>query len=156
MPGIPYDKALERISRICSRHEKCSYDVIQKLQSWKMEEKYKDKILRWLQENKFVDDARYARAYARDQHHFRKWGKIKIRMILRQKHIPEELINKAMEQLDKNDYRETLKNELQRKRKTLKPKNRYDLMVRLQRFAYSKGYEAELVKEVMEEVIKEK
>jgi len=153
MAGIPYDKALERISRICSRQEKCSHDVKEKLQSWKVKETDIHKILQWLQERKFVDDGRYARAYVWNQHHFRKWGRIRIRLMLRQKKIPEEVIDKAMERIDEKEYRVILKNELKRKRKTLNPKNRYDLMSRLQRFACSKGYEAELVRKVMEEVV---
>ncbi|MCD6200379.1 MAG: RecX family transcriptional regulator [Bacteroidales bacterium] len=150
---MPYDKALERISRICSRQEKCSHDVKEKLQSWGVKEADILKILQWLQERQFVDDGRYARAYVRDRHHFRKWGKIRIRMMLRKKKIPDELIDKAMERLDEKEYRETLRKELQRKRKTLNPKNRYDLMARLQRFAWSRGYEAEVVREVLEEVM---
>ncbi len=154
MPDIPYDKALERISRICSRQEKCSHDVKEKLHAWEVKEEDIRKIMQWLQDRQFVDDGRYARAYVRDQHLFRKWGRVRIRMMLRKKKIPDELIDKAMEHLDEKEYRETLRKELQRKRKTLKPKNRYDMMARLQRFAWSRGYEADVVSEVLDEIMK--
>ena len=154
MAELSYEKALERISKICSRQEKSSYDVVQKLQSWEVKEEDIIKILKFLKEKKFVDDARYARAYAYNQHHFRKWGRIKIRMTLKQKQIPESTIIEALKRLDKNVYLTTLKKELIRKRYSIKAKNRYDLMARLQRFAYSRGYEQDLVREVMDEVLK--
>ena len=154
MAELSYEKALERISRICSRQEKSSYDVVQKLQSWEVKEEDIVKILKFLKDKKFVDDARYARAYTYNQHHFRKWGRIKIQMILRQKQIPEATITEALKSLDEKAYLTTLKKELIRKGNSIKAKNRYDLMARLQRFAYSRGYEQDLVREVMDEVLK--
>ncbi len=149
----PYKKALERMSRLCSRQEKSSGEVRQKLRSWGVPEDDAEKILQALEEQQFVDDGRYARAYARDRHRFRKWGRIKIRMMLRQKQIPEDLIGRALEDLDEREYRETLKAELLAKYKSVKAGNRYDLMARLQRFGVGKGYEKDLVNKTIQEIL---
>lgn len=156
MTGLPYEKALERISRICSRHEKSMYDVSRKLESWELEDKLIRRIMKYLKGKNFINDERYARAYTYNQHHFRKWGKIKIRMMLKQKKIPDRLIEKALEQFDENEYVQTLKDELMKKRKSLKGKNKVDLMVRLQRFAYSRGYEQDIIRKVMDDVLEDK
>ncbi len=155
MAGLPYEKALERISRICSRREKNIYDVLRKLESWEMKEEDVQRMLRFLKEKNFVDDERYARAYAYNQHHFRKWGKIKIRMMLKQKKISDRLIEKALDQFDEDEYLHTLKGELMKKRKSLKGKNRYDLMMHLQRFAFSRGYEQDIIRKVIDDVLEE-
>ena len=153
MPGILLEKALERAMRLCSRQEKCSSEILEKLGSWGADETTARKVLQVLTEKKFVDDLRYAKAYARQQHTLRKWGRIKIRTVLKQKNIPEDLIDEALAELEEQEYRETLKTELLKKRRSIKAQNRYDLLARLRKFAYGRGYEPELAREVAEEVI---
>ena len=149
---MTYENYLDRAMRLCSRQEKCSSDILRKLEEWGASETMAQKVLKKLTEEKFVDDLRYAKAYTRQQHTFRKWGRIKIRTVLQQKKIPEAFIRSALEELDEQTYRETLKAELLKKRRSLKAKNRYDLLARLQKFAYGRGYEPELAREVAEEI----
>jgi len=153
MTAMTYEQALERIKRICSRQEKSEYDVRRKMDSWGLEEDTISLIMKYLTEKNFVNDKRFASAFCYNQHHFRKWGKIKIRMALKQKRIQDTLIEQALEQLDEKEYETTLKNELEKKRKSLKGKNRYELMARLLSFAYSRGYEPELVHLLLEDVV---
>ncbi len=155
MPGINAEKALDRAMRLCSRQEKCSSDILDKLKAWGTDETTAQKVLKTLTEKKFVDDLRYAKAYTRQQHTFRKWGRIKIRTVLNQKNIPADFIDEALAELDEQEYRETLKAELLKKRRSIKAKNRYDLLARLQKFAYGRGYEPELARKVAEEIIDE-
>ena len=147
-----YSQSLDRAMHLCSRQEKCSSDILAKLKEWGADETTAQKVLQVLTEKKFVDDLRYAKAYTRQQHTFRKWGRIKIRTVLKQKNIPADFIDKALAELNEQDYRETLKAELLKKRRGIKAKNRYDLLARLQKFAYGRGYEPEMAREVAEEI----
>ena len=150
-----YSQSLDRAMRLCSRQEKCSSDILAKLKEWGADETTAQKVLQVLTEKNFVDDLRYAKAYTRQQHTFRKWGRIKIRTVLKQKNILAGFIDEALEELDEQEYRETLKAELLKKRRGIKAKNRYDLLARLQKFAYGRGYEPELAREVAEEIVDE-
>ena len=152
---MTYSRYLDRAMHLCSRQEKCSSDILGKLKEWGAGETTAQKVLQVLTEKKFVDDLRYAKAYTRQQHTFRKWGRIKIRSVLKQKNIPAGFIDEALAELNEQEYRETLKTELLKKRRGIKAKNRYDLLARLQKFAYGRGYEPELAKEVAEEIIDE-
>ena len=153
MPDLSFDQLLSRAMHLCSRQEKCSSDILKKLSGWGADEEESTRILKKLTEGKFIDDRRYAKAYTRQQHTLRKWGRIKIRMVLKQKGIPEAWIDEALEELDEQEYLQTLREEIQKKRRTLKDKNRYDLLARLQKFAYARGYEPALARRVAEEVM---
>ncbi len=154
MAKISLDQALTRAMHLCSRQEKSSSDILKKLTDWGVSGEDAARILQKLTDQKFIDDLRYAKAYTRQQHTFRKWGRIRIRMVLKQKNIPEAFIDEALQELDEKEYRQTLKEELQKKRKGLKGRNRYDLLARLQKFAYGRGYEPDLARQTAEEVLK--
>jgi regulatory protein len=156
MSTSAFEQYLSRALHLCSRQEKSSSDILKKLSEWGAGEDDAARILQKLTEQKFVDDLRYAKAYTRQQHAFRKWGRIKIALTLKQKGIPEAFIDEALQELDEEEYRRTLKEELQKKRKSLKGRNRYDLLARLQKFAYGRGYEPDLVRKTVEEVLKGK
>jgi regulatory protein len=153
MADKTFEKYLSKAMHLCSRQEKCSSDILKKLSDWGVGEEDASRILEKLTEQKFVDDRRYAKAYTRQQHTLRKWGRIKIRMVLKQKAIRKSFIDEALDDLDEQDYRQTLREELQKKRRSLKGRNRYDLLARLQKFAYARGYEPDLTRQVAEEVI---
>jgi regulatory protein len=153
MSSSSFDQYLSRAMHLCSRQEKCSSDILKKLSDWGVGEEEAARILEKLTEQKFVDDRRYAKAYTRQQHTLRKWGRIRIRMVLKQKGIPGSFIDEALDELDEQDYRQTLREEMQKKRRSLKGKNRYDLLARLQKFAYGRGYEPDLARQMAEEVM---
>ncbi len=153
MENINDQQLLERAMRLCARREICSSDLLARLTAWGAGESLSHRLLQILKEKNFVDDRRYALSYARQQHNLRKWGRIRIRMVLQQKNIPEAFIDEALQELDEEEYRQTLKEELKKKRKSLKGKNRYDLLARLQKFAYGRGYEPDLARKVAEEVV---
>lgn len=146
-----YENLLERARTYCSRQEVCRSDMENKLQQWKAEEEFIPRILKTLEEEHFVDNGRYARSYARDKIRFNKWGKGKIRYMLRQKQISDEHISGALEEIPAEEYESMVMEELQRKRKGIKAKNRYDLLGKLQRFAYQRGYENDFVHQVLDE-----
>ncbi len=152
MSDLTYARTLERARNLCARREMCSREMRDKLTAWGVEGEDVQKILQKLTEQKFIDDRRYANAYARQQHLLRKWGKIKIRMMLQRKEIPEPFIEEALDGLDEEVYRQTLREELRKKRRTIKAKNRYDLLARLQQFAYGRGYEPDLARRLAEEI----
>ena len=123
---MTYDQALHKAAAYCSLSEKCVFDVQEKLHSWGAESNDHEKIISYLLEEKFIDEKRFAIAYVKDKFRYNKWGKIKIRIMLRQKKIPNYLIEEALNEIDEDAYQEMLVKLKNDKEKNLKYKNEYD------------------------------
>lgn len=86
------EKALSLAAAICSKKEHCSWEIQEKLVKWEIPEKEIDRIMTFLHQHRFIDDARYAQAYAEDKFRFNHWGKQKIALMLHRKKIDPDLI----------------------------------------------------------------
>ncbi len=152
--GADYKVVLSRAMSLCSKSEKTVYDIRQSMSRWGMTDIEKqDKIINYLIENSFIDESRYSYSYVRDKHKFNRWGRIKIRAMLRAKGLTEPIIDKAINSLSQEEYIKTLKDDISDRKKRLKAKNQYDLRAKLMRFAQSRGYETDLSYKIVDEVI---
>ena len=111
------------------------------------------KILQQLESEKFIDESRFASSFARDKFRFNKWGKIKISYAMKQKHLPENIINEALDSISEDEYREVLTEELQKKRKSVKGKNAWDIRNKLTRFAQQRGFEFDIIQKTIDSII---
>ena len=148
-------EALSVITRICSKKEICSTEVIEKLANWGISDSDTNEIIDYLLKEKFVDDVRYATHYASDKFRFNKWGKYKIANALKLKRLPEYIITGALDLLSKDDYRLLLKEELAKKIRNLPKTSTYELKGKLYRFAASRGYENDLIMDLLNELLNE-
>ena len=105
-----------------------------------------------LQEERFIDEQRFACSFVRDKYRFNQWGRIKISQQLKLKHIPEALIMKAMEEIDESEYLSLLTDQLARKIRSVKARNDYERNGKLIRFAVGRGYEMGEVIECLKKI----
>jgi regulatory protein len=140
---------LPRLQRLCSRSEKCAADIRRKLAEWRIPAPEAAVVLTQLQAQGFIDEARYARAFVRDKHKLAHWGAVKIRAALQAKKIPEATIAEALQEIDGENYRQTLIRLLQRKNATLQAASDAERKIKLLRFALSKGYDTEAAYEAV-------
>jgi len=153
--NITPEEALSRAMHICSRQEKCLWDIRKKLNDWNLDEMHIPKVLKKLEEEKFIDEQRFAGFAVKDKFRLNQWGKIKIAYFLRQKQLPEKIIKEALEAIQENEYVEMLRDLLQRKRRSLKESDQYKLKAKLLRFAASRGFEQSLVFDQIDQLLKE-
>ena len=144
---------MKRMQIICSKQEKCTNDIRKKLAEFKLTAEETDSILNTLVRDNFVNDERYSLSFVHDKLRFNKWGRIKLRYELRSKGISSENISKALESIDNSDYRSILKSELMKKLKKSRSSGRTELKRKLVRFAQSKGFENELIFNVINEIL---
>ena len=156
MKSITIEQALERMQKLCSMYEKCTADIRKKLIEYKIEPVEITKIIQKLQTSGFIDDERFACAFARTKHKIAKWGKQKIEFNLRTKQIPQSIIAKAINEISDVANIETIKAELQKKLKTVKAKSKTELAAKLLQFAISRGYEYSDSYEIIKKLIAEK
>jgi len=142
-----FNTLLEKARQYCLRGEKSVYDVQQKLYKWYVPEQWHDSILKSLEEDKFIDESRFASSFARDKCYLNKWGRIKIRYHLRQKNIPEDLINKGLNDIEEEKYLQIFCDVAGQKLKSLETKttDAYTLKQKLLRFLSQRGFEISLL-----------
>lgn len=149
------EKALNIIAGMCSKKEYCHHDVLEKLRKWELSEDEITKIMTFLSQHHFVDDDRYARAYAEDKFRFNHWGKQKIIQMLRQKNIASDVIAAAIEQLNTDLYEQGCFELLQQKLSTLSETDPYKLRIKLVRFAAGRGFDFDLIQRCLDRLKKE-
>ncbi|HWY38108.1 MAG TPA: regulatory protein RecX, partial [Bacteroidia bacterium] len=101
----------------------------------------------------YVNEERFARAYAGGKFRIKKWGKHKIKAGLRAKKISEYCMKKALEEINEKEYLATLRKILENKAGLLKEKNAIRKKYKLLNYAAAKGYEQGLIMEILNEDI---
>ncbi|MBK9390276.1 MAG: RecX family transcriptional regulator [Bacteroidetes bacterium] len=144
-----YKTALNKAMSQCSQREYCSSEIVTKLESWGITGNDSNKIIDLLIRENFINEERYACAFARDKFRYNKWGKIKIAAHFRAKKIPAEAARTGLESIDNELYLNTLKALIESHRRSIKAKNQYDLKAKLLRFGLSKGFESSLLYEIL-------
>ncbi len=141
MKELTEKEVWNKVTAYCSIAERCSADVVDKLQKWGVERDVLSNITSKLVEEKYIDEKRYSFAFVNDKYRFAKWGKVKIAQALKQKQIPEDVYDLALKDVDENEYLDILRNLLNAKRKTIHAKNEYEQNGKLIRFALGRGFE---------------
>lgn len=135
------DEILYKLAARCSVSEQCLSDIESKLAKYDLTDEERTRILRYLTEEKYIDDRRYAEAFVRDKYRFNKWGRIKIAQGLRMKGIDNNTISEAMHCIDEEEYLAILRNLIKAKRKSTHGASEYEINGKLMRFATSRGFE---------------
>ena len=126
--------------------EYCRNDIATKLKKYDLSDKESEQIIFSLEQDKFLDNSRYASAFVRDKSAFNGWGPSKIKWALKSKKIEEEIIEQAMKQLPQEDEAERLLLLLNKKLKTLsREQDSAKVRVKLLRFAISRGFDYDKV-----------
>jgi regulatory protein len=150
----------EKIRRYCSYHERSEKEAELKLKSLKAPASKTKAILNQLREEGFLNEERFARAYVRGKWKVNRWGKIRIRYELKAKGISEKLISSALLEIDEDIYRDMLETIIRKKSGEFRHKgeekniSKKSLNIRdkIFNFALGKGYETDLVNEILNEL----
>lgn len=141
-------KILNDLRRQCSRREYCVRDVCKKAEkALEGDKEGAMNIVKVLIEEKYVDDRRYAEAYARDKSSIAGWGGTKIRYMLSAKGIDRDVISQALGEIDEKKAGDRLEKLIENKLRTLKedPSRRLKVL----RFALGRGYSYEEINNVL-------
>ncbi|MEA3458350.1 MAG: regulatory protein RecX [Candidatus Thermoplasmatota archaeon] len=107
---------------------------------------------RLVKEN-YLDEERYAKAYAGGKFRINKWGKNKIINELNKKQIPDIYIQIGLHEIDNEEYFNTLKEIISKKDAIIKIVDPEKRKQNLANYAISKGYNRELVWKVLNQTI---
>lgn len=146
--NIAYNKA----AFLCSRSEKCTAEIQEKLKLWGLSGDESEPVIKKLIDEKYIDDERFAHAYVKDKFRFNHWGKQKIAYMLRSKGISEEIIKQAFDEIEDSGYSEKLIKLLEDKACSIKAQNAFDKRNKLMRFALSRGFESGEIYKALKEL----
>ncbi|SEP43069.1 regulatory protein RecX [Mucilaginibacter sp. OK283] len=141
--------ALAKAESYCAYQERSQQEVRDKLYEWGLWPDAIEQVISELIQGNFLNEERFAKAYAKGKFSQKAWGRIKIKQGLKQKRVPDVLIKKAMLTIDADDYFAVLTRLLDKKAGTINEKNELKRRYKLQQYAMGRGYEADLVAEVL-------
>lgn len=152
---ITPEAARIRMADLCARSEQCEYDIRQKLYKTRLPADNISEILIYLIENKFIDNVRFARSYARDKCRFSSWGPYKIRLGLSAKHISANDIAKGLEELETEDIKEAAERVARAKERSLDlhGSTAREDRIKLYRHIISRGFSPDMAKMVTQKTI---
>ncbi|MEM6845517.1 MAG: regulatory protein RecX [Bacteroidota bacterium] len=142
-------QAKVKAAKYCAYQERTQQEVRDKLYSYGLYADAVEDVLSELISEGFVNEERFARAFARGKFRSNKWGRIKIEMGLRQKGLSDYCIRSGLSEISDQDYRDTLSGLIQKKWSSLSGEDPYTRKHKTARFVLGKGYESELVWKIL-------
>ena len=150
MKPLTKEQALQKLKHYCAYQERCHSEVRQKLYRlgvWKREH---DEILATLIEENYLNEERFAIAYAGGKFRMNQWGVVKIKQALKLKQVSSYSINKALSCIDKKEFRKTAEKLASKKYASLKEEQLPARKKKTMDYLVAKGYEWELARDVVE------
>ena len=143
---ITKDQALQKLRHYCSYQERSHAEAREKLYGFGLRKQEVEECLAQLIEEDYLNEERFAIAYAGGKFRMRKWGRVKIRQGLKEKRISDYCIQKSLKEIDEQLYTATLSKLVLAKWKTLEgEKNVFIKQRKTLDYLLQKGYELELV-----------
>lgn len=121
----------------------------EKLRSWEASEEQTEQILRTLENENFLNEGRYVRAFAIGKLRHNQWGRVKIVYALRLKGIADAVIQLGLNEIDDEEYLIILKKMLQQKQ--VRAADERSRKAKLAQFAIGKGFQPSLVWQLLNE-----
>lgn len=144
-------QAKSKAEAYCAYQERSQQEVRDKLYSWGLHQADVEQIIAELISENFLNEERFALAYASGKFRMKGWGKHKIKQGLEQKRVSSPLIRAALASLDDREYRSKLHGLLLAKARLEKEKHPYKRKNKLVRYALGKGYESEMIMELLKD-----
>ncbi|WP_052597816.1 regulatory protein RecX [Aureispira sp. CCB-QB1] len=147
---ISYDQARSKLQAFCAYQERCHKEVRSKLLDLGIYGDDVDAIIADLIEDNFLNELRYAIAFAGGKFRIKKWGKHRIIRELKLNQVSAYSIKKAIQnELPDEDYLETLEQVIQKRNRLLKEPNLYKRKQKIAKYVIDKGFESPLVWETI-------
>ena len=136
---------LQKIRHYCSYQERCISEIEQKLKDFTVQREKIPGIINQLQKEGYLDEERFAKAFAGGKFRLNQWGHNKIEFEMRIRGIPDLMIQEGMAEIDEAEYLQTLKELMIHKFNEIKEKKNVNIREKIINFASGKGYEMKFI-----------
>jgi regulatory protein len=142
--------ALQKAKHYCAYQERCHSEVRDKLYSFKLHRNEVEQLLTQLIEEDYLNEERFAIAYAGGKFRIKSWGKEKIKYALKQKQVSDYCIRKGLGLISNIDYNKTFFLVADKKLKSLKSeKNIFIKKRKMKDYLQQKGFEIKLINDYL-------
>lgn len=145
-------QALQRIYKYCAYQERSHHQVREKLYSFGLWKAEVDELITRLITDGFLNEQRFAIAFAGGKFRMKKWGRLKVIRELEAQGVTTNCIKAALKQIDEGDYRSMLRGLAEKKMLAITDANPFVKRDKVARFLISKGYEPDLVWGMLKEM----
>ena len=146
---LSVQEAKAKAARYCAYQERSRQEVQQKLKDYGLSVHDTEQVLDELEAEGFFNEDRFAQSFCRGKLHQNKWGKIKIVQALRQKGLSEAHIQTGLAEIEGKPYHQVLSDILHKKLASLQEDDDFVRKHKAARYAIGKGFEGELVWQVL-------
>lgn len=147
------DEAKAKMEAYCAYQERCYKEVKDKLWQMKMIPEAQDIILQHLSKHDYLNETRFAQAFARGKFRVKKWGRQRITRELKQREISAYNIKKGLKEITESEYLETFYTLSQKRFGQLTETNKYKKRKKLADYLLYRGWESALVYSRVTELI---
>ena len=144
------EQALQKLKHYCAYQERSHAEVKDKLYGLGVWRKDQDEIIATLIEENYLNEERFAIAFAGGRFRIKHWGRVKIKYELKQKQVSEYCIKKALKQIEEEEYLRVLTKLAKEKYLSLKGEQYLVRKKKLTDYLLAKGYEPALINQVAE------
>ncbi|WP_370591093.1 regulatory protein RecX [Salegentibacter sp. BLCTC] len=146
-------EATIKLMQFCAYRDRSHKEVEEKLNKMNMIPAAQEQIIIQLMQEDFLNEERFARSFVRGKFRIKKWGKIKIKQELKFREISSPIIKIALTEIEQEKYTATLYELAEKKLDLLKEPDTFKKKRKLADFLLRKGYESNLVYEVVNELL---
>jgi regulatory protein len=149
------EESVEKLSNFCAYQERCQWEVRRKLFEKGIHGNDSESLILEMVNAGFINEERYARAFARGKFKLKKWGRTRIRRELKMREISPKSIEIGLSEIDPVEYYDVLLVQAERQWEKIAEKELYKKRFKIGQYLMGRGFEQDLVKEAIEEVSKE-
>ena len=146
------EQALQKLRQYCAYQERSHSEVQQKLYELGIRKQDHDEIISTLIEEDYLNEERFAKAFAGGKFRMKDWGRKKIFYALKEKKVSEYSIKLAMKEIDEEEYLKNLKELVEEKYNSLKEEQYLVRKKKTVDYMLQKGYEFDLVTKAVNEL----
>ncbi len=146
------EQALKKLKQYCAYQERCHREVKEKLYALGVWKRDHDEIIATLIEENYLNEERFAIAYAGGKFRIKGWGRVKIKYELKQKRVSEYCIKKALKQIDESNYIDKLTKLAIEKYQSLKAEQYLIRKKKTIDYLVGRGFELDLINFVISEL----
>ena len=146
---MSYEYYTDRARKYCAYQERCHYQLRNKLYEWGAKWFVVESVICDMIIENYLNEQRYTDSFVLGKFRQKKWGKQKISIELNKNRVSKYCIRDAFKLIDDTEYYNTLEDLIERKFRTTKGKNDWQIKQKVKKYAFGKGYEFELIDEIL-------
>lgn len=146
-------EAKQKIYNYCAYQERTHLEVKNRLYKFGLHTNEVDELLSHLIVEGYLNEERFAKAFAGGKFRLKKWGRLKIINELESRGLTTNCIRSGMKEIEEADYERTLQTLLLKKADLLSDDDRFAKRDKLARFGIQKGFESELVWKMVKAIV---